>query len=78
MNSKGFLPGLLDFCWSIPGDVGWNGQPPPSVTSLPFEGVAINEPLGLLPQEADLVALSAPFLRVNPEMGELLPVVHLN
>ena len=54
MNYKGSSPGLFHFCCSIRGNAGWNGQPPPSVTPLQFEGLALNEPLALFSPETDL------------------------
>ena len=77
MDSQGSFSGLLDSGWCRPGDVLGDGQSSPPVTPLPINGAAIYQTLRQLPQEADLVPLPAALLRVNSQLRELLPLVHL-
>ena len=77
MDGQSSFSGLLDFGWCRAGDIFGDGQPSPPVTPLPVNGVTFHQPLGQLPQEANLVPLPAALLGVNSHLRELLPVSHL-
>ena len=76
MHTQRVLPGCSHLGRGFPGNSSWDSQPPTPVTPLPFHGVALHQPLGELPQEAYLISLTPPLLRVNSQVRELLPVVH--
>ena len=76
MHTKGPFSSILNFSRCR----GWDGigdsKPPPPIIPIPVDGVPINETLAQFPDKAYLVPLSSSLLRVNPQVGELLPVVH--
>ena len=74
MNTKRSFSSLLHLGRCRGGDNVRDGHPPPPLVPLPVDGVAINKPLAYLPQEADLVAFTSAFLRVNSQNGKFLPV----
>ena len=76
MDPQKPLSGLSNPYMSCTGYTVWYGYPPPSITSLPFDGVTLHQPLGQLPDKANLVALTATLLGVNSEMSKFNPVAH--
>ena len=47
----------------------------PTLTPMPVDGVYFHELLDQLPKKADMVNFRLAFLRINSELGEILPVV---
>ena len=76
MYPKGPLSCLFHLTGGITGYPVGNGQPSPPVTPLPLQIIPVDQPLVLLPEETDLVALSSSFLRVHSQERQLFPVVH--
>ena len=74
MDTQGSLPGLLDLARGRGGNGIGDGHPPPPISPLPADRIAIYQALADLPQEADLVTLSSSLLGINSQEREFLPV----
>ena len=67
MYPKGPLSCFFYLTGGITGYPVGNGQPSPPVTPLPLGSITSDQPLVLLPEETDLVALSSSLLRVHSQ-----------
>ena len=76
-HSQAGLFGHFDSCWNILiGQLGRDS--PPACPAVLREGdlVPRHQPLGYFPNEDYLVALPPSFLAVQPEVLQLVPIVH--
>ena len=70
------LSQIMNIAGNIIGNAGRDSQPASPVTPLPIDLESLYQPLGELPQKADLIALPSALLRVNSQLTQPLPVCH--